>query len=156
MLTMLLTLTGVSLAYAITDGESSESPYSERSMWFSILLGPSGCIARWLLSLHLNAGLFESQWFYWGTWTANIAACIIDFICGSILARVSLTSLQSSLLNSIVTGISGSLSTVSTWVVELQTLGLKPGSETYIYALGSIIPAIGLGIIIYGSSILTL
>ena len=157
MLAVLLTLTGASLAYAITDGESSESPYSPRSMWFSILLGPTGCIARWVLSLHMNAGLFESQWFYWGTWTANISACIIDFTCASLLVRVPLTSLQSSLLNSIITGISGSLSTVSTWVVELQTLGLKSGSgEAYIYGLSSIVTAVSLGIIIYGSAVLTM
>lgn len=130
-------------------------PSSHPTVPETILLGPAGCIARWMLAINLNTGPSSSH-FFWGTWTANISACVIDFICSSVLARVSLTSLQVSLLNSIITGISGSLSTVSTWVTELQTLGLKPGSSSYIYGLGSVIPAIVLGIIIYGTSIWTL
>ena len=38
----------------------------------------------------------------------------------AIITRVTLTVLQFSVLSAIMTGISGSLSTVSTWVVEVR------------------------------------
>ena len=41
----------------------------------------------------------------------------------AILVRVPLTVLQYSILSSIITGIGGSLSTVSTWVVEVGGTG---------------------------------
>ena len=41
----------------------------------------------------------------------------------AMLVRIPLTILQYSILSSIITGIGGSLSTVSTWVVEVQEGG---------------------------------
>lgn len=160
-LIMLLFLTSISIAYAIIQGAwssadagSSSNPYVSRYMWFSIIFGPLGCITRWLLAKHLNG----RQWFPWGTWSANLLACAIDFGLQAIIVRVSIDPLQMVILKAIMTGINGSLSTVSTWVVEIQTLSLAFPSNArgYHYAMASMVPAVLLGLAIYGTSVWTL
>lgn len=51
---VLCVLTGVSLAFAVHDERHDTRTYAMRPrsfIWFSILLGPSGCLLRWKLGL---------------------------------------------------------------------------------------------------------
>lgn len=54
-----------------------------------------------------------------GTFTANIGACVLDYIMKVLLLFHSLDTAQGALLAAVITGVGGCLSTVSTWVVEV-------------------------------------
>jgi len=161
-LTILLVLTGVSLGFAVHDTREKITTFGHRPrsfQWFSILLGPAGCLLRWKLST-LNGKVKGSwSWFPAGTFAANMGACVLDFVMTSLLLRVTrLTSLQTAILTGIVVGIGGCLSTVSTWVVEIQKLSvtMPHNLRGYTYMGVSLVTAIILGIIIYGTSVWTM
>eukprot|EP00877_Chromochloris_zofingiensis_P006896 jgi/Chrzof1/245/Cz01g08180.t1 len=150
-------LTSISMWLVIKDQQSTQL-FSQQFFWFSILFGPAGCFARFYLS-RLNGKLPGPwSWFPLGTYTANMSACILDFCLKAAMVRVALSSLDSSVMAGFITGVGGSLSTVSTWVVEVQKLLLRwpVNHHGYQYMLGSIISAIVLGLLIYGIPVWTL
>ena len=119
----LLTLTGVSLAYAYLDTRDPQAQVATTRayFWFSILFGPAGCLLRWWLSF-LNVRFKEGvlSWFPLGTFLANQLACVIDFNIALLLVRLTGLSLtQEAVMKGLITGMNGCLSTVSTWVVEV-------------------------------------
>ena len=57
-------------------------------IWMSILLGPVGCLLRWQLGKNFNG---KFGWFPWGTWAANVGACLLDFTCQVWMGSVKLT-----------------------------------------------------------------
>jgi len=125
-----------------------------RRFYASVLLAPFGAVARWQLS-SLN-GTLPWSWFPAGTFAANMLACILSFVSQGI--DTTMTGIKTEyqlLLFALRTGLAGSLSTVSTWVVEIQKLMSK--SETlhrgYFYAVIGQAAAISLGIAIYGTFI---
>ncbi|GAX74935.1 hypothetical protein CEUSTIGMA_g2381.t1, partial [Chlamydomonas eustigma] len=112
-------LTAISITYAAIDGGNLTREQDEQGIWYiwiSILLAPAGCIIRWRLSF-LNG---KMGWFPLGTFLANTSASLLDFIIQVLLVRLSLTYLQIAVLQAIQVGVNGSLSTVSTWVVEVS------------------------------------
>ncbi|KAG2482876.1 hypothetical protein HYH03_018220 [Edaphochlamys debaryana] len=158
----LLTLTGVSAAYAYLDrtGGAGGDP-GRRFLWLAVLFGPPGCILRWYLSRFNTAPAAWTAlgggwgWLQLGTFVANLAACLLNFVAEAVIFRLggrgSLTQLQTVCLQGLMTGTAGCLSTVSTWVVELQklSLGASPAGS-YRYALTSLVLPIALGLLIYG------
>ncbi|GIL58176.1 hypothetical protein Vafri_13024 [Volvox africanus] len=143
-----LTLTGVSLAYAYLDRNTAAKGH-RRYWWFSILLGPAGCFLRWHLS-HLNG--WRDGWLQYGTFTANMLGCVLDFVCEALMFRLagSLTNTQQMTLQGLMVGTAGCLTTVSTYVVEIQKLALASPILAYKYFLASTVVPVALGILMYG------
>ena len=118
---------------------------------FAIVFAPLGCLARFHASLRLN-GLWSK--FPVGTFVVNILGTMLLGLCwdlqraylGSGLVDGGLVGCQT--LQGIQDGFCGCLTTVSTWVVELQGLRRK---HAYFYGMMSV--GIGLSslVIIMGS-----
>lgn len=120
---------------------------------FSLVFAPMGCIARFYASVKLN-GLRPS--FPVGTFAVNIFGTIILGMAwdlqhaplGSMGGRIGggLTGCQ--VLQGVMDGFCGCLTTVSTWVLELTTLRRK---HAYFYGIASVGVALAFMTIIMGS-----
>lgn len=159
-----MAITGGALFGVCIDGGTS----FWRRFYASVLLAPFGAVTRWQLSSMNGTGPWT--WFPIGTFCANALACIISFTSQGIDTRWSVSMADYRLLLfALRTGLAGSLSTVSTWVVEvspleipalnkfcilqIQKLMSKPETlhKGYVYVLFSQVMAIGLGVVIYGT-----
>jgi len=160
----LCTLTGVSLAYLVLDLQSEvlSAGQPRAYVWFSILLAPFGCVLRWQLS-RLNAPSFLKgttwSWLPLGTLLANQIALAIDVMIAILSVRLRNFSLaQDSALFAAIGGFGGALSTVSTWMMEVQKLNVEEPwrARGYLYATITIALSLLVGIIGYGVSTWTL
>lgn len=122
------------------------SPESWRGpILFSLVFAPVGCLARFFLSLHLNRRIAS---FPLGTFTANVGGVMVLGMAYS-LQRASISSSTSGggggslsgcqVLEGIMDGFCGCLTTVSTWVLELTDLRRR---HAYTYGILSV--AVGL------------
>lgn len=121
---------------------------------FAIVFSPLGCFVRYYASLKLNPIMAS---FPLGTFTVNIFGCAIEAMCYDI-QHVSLLSVGGGLigggrvgcqvLQGMMDGFCGCLTTVSTWVAELQALRRR---HAYIYGLVSLAVGLGVMVIIMGS-----
>ena len=110
---------------------------------FSLVFAPVGCLARFLLSLQLNGRIAS---FPLGTFIANMSGVLILGMAYS-LQRASISSsalgggsfIGCQVLEGIIDGFCGCLTTVSTWVLELSDLRRR---HAYTYGLLSV--AVGL------------
>ena len=118
---------------------------------FAIVFAPLGCLARFHASLRLN-GLLSK--FPVGTFVVNIAGSMVLGMCWD-LQRTPLENgtpggglVGCQVLQGVQDGFCGCLTTVSTWVVELQGLRRK---HAYVYGMMSV--GIGLSslVVIMGS-----
>lgn len=120
---------------------------------FAIVFAPLGCLLRFYLSLLLNAKVPS---FPLGTFAANILGTGILGMCydlqhvGYIGASV-LVSCQ--VLQGVMDGFCGSLTTVSTWVAELN--GLSKRRHAYFYGTVSVGVALGLLVVVMGALLWT-
>ncbi|GAB4817231.1 hypothetical protein N2152v2_004277 [Parachlorella kessleri] len=151
----LLGLLGMTAALAV--GTALETGHTWlRQIWIAILFGPLGCTLRWWLSRY-NYKLHGSwSWFPIGTFVANMLATAIDFGLQCVFQRRSNLSYAGHLLlPAVMTGFSGSLSTVSTFVTEVVKFAdLFPETiHTYAYTVYSLVGGALLGIGIYGWSV---
>lgn len=89
------------------------------SMCGTLCQHPTWCVSLCATDLLLQMPNSLS-WFPLGTFLANQMACVVDFVVWVIMLWAHLSSLQQSMLYGFVTGFSGCLSTVSTWVVEVR------------------------------------
>ncbi|GAA5969032.1 hypothetical protein JCM3765_005272 [Sporobolomyces pararoseus] len=96
------------------------SSYRPRAT-FAIVFGPVGTLLRFNLSKYLNP---INPRFPIGTFSANVLAVLIFAILG-IFARHPNSALSCAAIKGLEDGLCGSLSTVSSFVVELRTLGRK-------------------------------
>eukprot|EP00474_Spongospora_subterranea_P010213 CRZ10671.1 hypothetical protein [Spongospora subterranea] len=101
--------------------------------YIAILLAPIGSLSRYFLSVYLNHGANGrlGNWYPFGTFAANCIACII--LGTTLLITKNPT-------HSVIIGISGTLSTVSTFVSEVDTIK-DTTSRQYIFAISSIVAA---------------
>lgn len=53
-----------------------------RAQWLALLLGPSGCVLRWLLSQYNYRLPGAARWLPAGTLAANMLGCLTDFVVG--------------------------------------------------------------------------
>lgn len=112
---------------------------------FALVFAPLGCLLRFYASLHLN-GKIKS--FPLGTFTVNIFGTMMEAIFLD-LQRVPVGGMVGcQVLQGMSDGFCGCLTTVSTWVVELNGLRLR---HAYLYGLTSVGVALGLMVIIMGS-----
>ncbi len=102
--------------------EEQDTPWVKMSYGVALLVGPAGCFFRFYLSRFNGRLAGRWAWFPLGTFTANMVACVVNY---SIRAGVDRSTVLppfvvQAVLTGIMTGFSGSLSTVSTWVVEVS------------------------------------
>lgn len=133
------------------------SPYYS-SRFLAICCGPFGALLRYYLSLY-NARP-SCQWFPKFTFIANVSAsalgCVMLLI-GSWAKRKSSDAYDSYLLygdGPIAVGFVGSLSTVSTWIHELNHISLQKTSAAYKYGCISVAIAQLVSISILGTYML--
>lgn len=120
---------------------------------FALIFAPLGCLLRYYASIKLN-GISAS--FPLGTFAVNIFGCAVEAMCYDI-QHVPLLSVGSlvgggrvgcQVLQGVMDGFCGCLTTVSTWVAELQGLRRR---HAYFYGLVSLGVGLGIMVIIMGS-----
>jgi len=145
-------ISGLFAAFAVGDAYYHMLFY--RKMWMSSLLAPLGAITRYKLKKYNDRkGPWKHLEFMpWGTLMANLLASCISVTAEALSGLFALPgdaghSWVSTSLSAVEAGYSGSLSTVSTWVKEL--VDMKQPHWIYIYYLGTILPAMLIGLAIY-------
>ncbi|GBF88991.1 hypothetical protein Rsub_01490 [Raphidocelis subcapitata] len=155
-LTSLVTLTSVAIWWRVTRDPAHATPFAKSSHAVAVLLGPPGCLLRFYLSRFNGSLKGRCSWFPMGTFTANMFACTTNYVVRAVIdtAAPPFSNDKLAYLLGITTGFSGSLSTVSTWVVELQNLLLGFPVETrgYGYLIFSVAVALLLGMAILGTA----
>ena len=133
----------------------SSSPELERwrgLVLFSLVFAPLGCLSRFYLSLKLN-GIHHS--FPIGTFLSNIIGTVVLGMAWD-LQHAKLGVLDAGggsligcqVLQGIMDGYCGALTTVSTWIAELASLRRV---HAYIYGSATLVAAVSLLIAIMGS-----
>ena len=137
-------------------GPSSRGSWSHEA-WrgeviFALVFAPLGCLLRFYASLKLN-GLVPA--FPLGTFAVNMLGTAVEGMCFDVqhvgvgvMGRVGGGLVGCQILQGIMDGFCGCLTTVSTWVVEISGLKRKHG---WAYAFGSILGGLCLMVVIMGS-----
>jgi fluoride ion exporter CrcB/FEX len=138
-------------------GPSSGGSWSHETWWgqllFSLVFAPAGCLVRFYLSLKLNA---VAPAFPLGTFAANILGTAVLGMAYD-LQRLPLTKAENKIgggrigclvLQGVMDGFCGCLTTVSTWIAELN--GLRR-SHAYTYGASSVVSSLALLIVIMGT-----
>lgn len=120
---------------------------------FAITFAPPGCLLRYYMSLYLNPYLPS---FPLGTFAVNIFGSAVLAMSYD-LQRVPLawsgvvggSVLGCQVLQGIEDGFCGCLTTVSTWIAEVE--GIKRTGRKYIYGLASVAAGLGVMVVIMGS-----
>ncbi|KAK4540679.1 hypothetical protein LTR36_009010 [Oleoguttula mirabilis] len=113
---------------------------------FAIVFAPVGCLLRFILSIKLNR---KVRSFPLGTFTANIlGTCVLGMSYDLQHSSAARSVVGCQVLQGIEDGFCGALTTVSTWVLELDTLRLH---HAYFYGACSLFVATGLITAIMGS-----
>ena len=119
---------------------------------FALVFAPLGCLLRFYASLKLN-GLVPA--FPLGTFAVNMLGTAIEGVCFDIqhvrvgvLGHVGGGLIGCQVIQGVLDGFCGCLTTVSTWVAEINGLKRKHG---WAYAFGSVVGGLGLMAVIMGS-----
>lgn len=112
---------------------------------FALVFAPAGCLLRFYASIHLNHRL---PFFPPGTFAVNMAGTALMAILFDLQHVPMGNHVHCQVLQGLMDGFCGSLTTVSTWVVEIKGLRLK---HAYFYGLMSVGVGLGLAIAIMGS-----
>jgi fluoride ion exporter CrcB/FEX len=119
---------------------------------FACVFAPAGCLLRYYISLLLNP---IAPSFPLGTFTVNVfgtavlgMAWDLQHVPLASTGRVGASVVGCAVLQGIMDGFCGALTTVSTWVVEID--GLKKRAA-YVYAGVSVGVGVGLLVIVMGS-----
>lgn len=113
---------------------------------FALVFAPVGCLTRFQLSVHMNK-LVRS--FPLGTFAANIlGTCVLGAAYDLQASSAGTAIISCQVLQGIMDGFCGALTTVSTWVLELDTLRLK---HAYFYGLVTLFVGVSFITCIMGS-----
>ncbi|ETN41854.1 uncharacterized protein HMPREF1541_03793 [Cyphellophora europaea CBS 101466] len=118
---------------------------------FPLVFSPPGCLLRYYLSKHLNGRIPA---FPLGTFVANILGTIVLGMAWDLQHATGIgavpgaTAVGCSALQGLMEGFCGCLTTVSTWVLELDSLRRR---HAWIYGLASTAVGLASMIIIMGS-----
>ncbi|KAL7917371.1 CrcB-like domain-containing protein [Trichoderma austrokoningii] len=115
-----------------------------RGMAFGLVFSPAGCLARFYLSLFFN-GRFSS--FPLGTFLANVLGTAILGMSWDISHSASVGIVGCQILQGIEDGFCGCLTTISTWVAELNSLRRF---HSYIYGTASVLVSLAILVAIMG------
>lgn len=130
---------------------SGPSPVSWRARaTIPLLFSPPGCILRYYLAKWFNRPGYT---FFWGTFIANVFGTLVDAMAFDLQHARSLGANidggnACAVLLGVQQGFCGCLSTVSTWVVELNGSGKRAG---WIYGLSSVGVSLASVIVVMGS-----
>lgn len=117
---------------------------------FALVFAPVGCLVRFQLSVRLNR---LARAFPIGTFAANVlGTCILGLAYDLQMSSAGTATLSCQVLMGIMDGFCGALTTVSTWVLELDTLSLR---HAYFYGLCSLFIGVGFITVIMGSLLWT-
>ncbi|KAG1152239.1 hypothetical protein G6F37_001048 [Rhizopus arrhizus] len=120
--------------------------FTRTELALACVFAPAGALLRWILSFY-NASFFDK--FFMGTFVANIIGTIILSVIVLLQSgAVSLTVINCDILQALADGFCGCLTTISTFMVELNTLSLL---DSYIYGSSSIVIAQCFVFVILGS-----
>ncbi len=112
---------------------------------FALVFAPVGCLLRFYASLHLNGKLRS---FPLGTFAVNILGTALEGMFYD-LQHVPLGgTIGCQVLQGLMDGFCGCLTTVSTWVSELKGLRLR---HAYFYGVASVGIGLGFMVIVMGS-----
>ena len=113
------------------------------SRFLALCFGPFGALLRWYLSMYNSKAMCKRFPFF--TFLPNISAsclsCVIEIV-GSVVYKDSASAYRHFVIfgkGGIMVGFLGSLSTVSTWVNELDGLSSRRLLWAYRYGLASVI-----------------
>ncbi|KAJ6164932.1 hypothetical protein N7470_003604 [Penicillium chermesinum] len=148
-------LGAVFLAIWPPDRHEGQDAWRGRAV-FAIVFAPLGCLARFYVSLLLNARVPA---FPLGTFAVNMFGVVVEGMCYDLqhvrglgaVVPAALTGCQ--VLQGVMDGFCGSLTTVSTWVAELN--GLARRKHAYFYGITSVSVGLGLLVVIMGSLLWT-
>lgn len=112
---------------------------------YALVFTPLGCLVRYYASKRLNP---RNPSFPLGTFVLNIFGTIVLGVCFDLQHSLTGNIMTCRVLQGVMEGFCGCLTTVSTWVAELDGLKRK---HSYIYGLTSIAVALSFLIIIMGS-----
>ncbi|GAB1733279.1 hypothetical protein NU195Hw_g5740t1 [Hortaea werneckii] len=134
-----------------SNGPASNDTWRGQAI-FAIVFAPVGCLLRYYASLKLN-GLVAA--FPLGTFAVNMLGTAVEGMCYDIqhvgigiMGRIGGGRVGCQVLQGIMDGFCGCLTTVSTWVAEINGLQRKHG---WAYAFASVIGALCLMVVIMGS-----
>jgi fluoride ion exporter CrcB/FEX len=151
-LVLVLLCMGLIGACAFADTRYGSTLY--RELWLALLMAPFGALIRWRLkTLNVRPTWRKgTQWFPWGTFTANFAASTICILTTALKTYIFEPRDISSdwvlpVLVAVITGFAGSLSTTSSLAHEL--LVLETLFQSYCYAFTTIICSLLVCILIY-------
>lgn len=118
---------------------------------FPLVFSPPGCLLRYYLSKHLNG---RTAAFPVGTFVANIVGTAVLGMCWDLQhatgigAGIGANVAGCSALQGVMEGFCGCLTTVSTWVLELDGLRRR---HAWVYAVSSVAVGLSFMIVIMGS-----
>ena len=114
--------------------------YSSYFLLFSLLLGSIGTYIRWQLSSLDNISTVCFHQFPIGTFSANTLGSIILVVTSKAIVyytdETEIEPINTALLNGVASGLCGSLTTVSTFVVQLSSM---PFHKAILYAFVSLL-----------------
>jgi len=121
---------------------------------FALVFAPLGCLLRFYASTHLNGRIVS---FPLGTFAVNVFGTVILGMCydlqharfwtaGHLVIGGGQVGCQ--VLQGVMDGFCGCLTTVSTWVIELKTLRKR---HAYIYGSASVVVSLAFLVVIMGS-----
>ncbi|KAJ5433409.1 uncharacterized protein N7458_012565 [Penicillium daleae] len=122
---------------------------------FSLVFAPLGCLGRFYISMLLNSRVPS---FPLGTFTVNMLGTAVEGLCYDLqhvsglgaVVPAALTGCQ--VLQGVMDGFCGSLTTISTWVAELNGVARR---HAYVYGVMSVGVGLGLLVVIMGSLLWT-
>ena len=141
-----------------------DTDFTRRRCWLSLLLAPLGCTLRWRMCLDYNAPggtLFKGRlgWFPLGTFGINVAATCFNSIASAVELHYCASALQfywlAVSLSAFKTGFNGSLSTVSTFISEVNKYMLEypRNYKGWTYLAATLVASIVLGFCFYSWSV---
>ncbi|XP_019055167.1 PREDICTED: fluoride export protein 2 isoform X2 [Nelumbo nucifera] len=121
-------------------------------LWLACLVAPPGVWARWFLARLNGRGLGKKgllKWVPFGTLIANVSAAFIMAALATVKKAVDSKTCET-VATGLQFGFMGCLSTVSTFIAEYNAMReSKHPWRANAYALMTILPSFGLGILIY-------
>lgn len=126
---------------------------SRRTLWVACSLAPPGVWTRWYLARFNGQGIgpmHKLRWFPVGTFLANVTSSSLKACLTTVVNAVGNYD-AILLVSGIELGTLGCLSTVSTFVVEIQIMHEgKNRWRSYFYPIFSMAVSLFIGVLVYG------